>query len=153
MVLVYAVIAGVLFSACWDPLWWIKINVLVKYYMQWLQEYCICHLKTKFVLINQRRFQHAENSILAITSYNIWKENSFLRHHRMFQTLLLHFLHWSLQNKRRLDSSQHTWNIIVAITVFVIAKHHTRKPGSTQITPRDLVFNNWDFLDFGHLLP
>ena len=110
--------------------------------MQWLQEYCICHLKTKFVLINQRRFQHAENSILAITSYNIWKENSFLRHHRMFQTILFQFLHWSLQNKSRLDSSQHTGNIIVAITAFVTTQHHARKPGGTQITPGILVFNS-----------
>ena len=148
MALVYAVIAGVLFSACWDPLWWIKINVLVKYYVQWLQEYCICHLKTKFVLINQRRFQHAENSILAITSYNIWKENSFLRHHRMFQTLLLHFLHWSLQNKRRLDSSQHTGNIIVAITAFVITKHHARKPGSTQIWYSIPIFADNQWLEY-----
>ena len=59
--------------------------------MQWLQEYCICHLKTKFVLINQRRFQHAENSILAITSYNIWKENSFLRHHYFCISCIDHF--------------------------------------------------------------
>ena len=29
-----------------------------------------CHLQTEFVLINQRRFQHAENSIFAITAYN-----------------------------------------------------------------------------------
>ena len=30
--------------------------------------HCICRLKTKFVLIHQRRFQHVENSILAITA-------------------------------------------------------------------------------------
>ena len=49
------------------------------------------NLKTKFVLINQRRFQHAENSILAITSYNIWKENSFLRHHYFCISCIDHF--------------------------------------------------------------
>ena len=34
---IYAVIAGVLFSACWDPLWWIKIIFLLRWQMQWLQ--------------------------------------------------------------------------------------------------------------------
>ena len=34
-----AVIARILFSACWDILWCIKTNFLFKYYMKWLQEY------------------------------------------------------------------------------------------------------------------
>ena len=34
----YAVIAWVLFSACWDILWYIKMTFLFKYCIKWLQE-------------------------------------------------------------------------------------------------------------------
>ena len=39
--------------------------------------HCICHLKTKFVLIHQRRSKHVENIILAIIACNTSKENLF----------------------------------------------------------------------------
>ena len=35
----YAVIARVLFSSCWDILWCIKTNLVWRCQMQWLQEY------------------------------------------------------------------------------------------------------------------
>ena len=32
----YAVIARILFSVCWDILWWIKTNLVLRWQMQWL---------------------------------------------------------------------------------------------------------------------
>ena len=41
-----AVVARVLFSSCWDILWCIKSNFLLKYCIQWLQDYCFPHVGT-----------------------------------------------------------------------------------------------------------
>ena len=38
-----AVIARIIFSACWNIVWCIKTNFLFKYCKQWLQEYCFLH--------------------------------------------------------------------------------------------------------------
>ena len=40
----YAIIARILFSTCWDLLWWIKTDFLLNYCMQWLQEYYFLHV-------------------------------------------------------------------------------------------------------------
>ena len=41
-----AMVARVLFSSCWDILWCIKSNFLLKYCIQWLQDYCFPHVGT-----------------------------------------------------------------------------------------------------------
>ena len=53
----YAVIARVLFSSCWDILWCIKTNLVWRCQMQWLQEYSFSScldilwcIKTNFLL-------------------------------------------------------------------------------------------------------
>ena len=63
--------------------------------------HCICHLQTKLVLINQRKFQHEENSILAITAYNNSKKDPFwfIREGpNMRKTIFLQSLQLSPQN-------------------------------------------------------
>ena len=40
----YTMIAGLLFSTCWDLLWWIKMNLVWRWQMQWLQEYYFLHV-------------------------------------------------------------------------------------------------------------
>ena len=35
----YVVIARILFSTCWNLLWWIKMKLVWRWQMQWLQEY------------------------------------------------------------------------------------------------------------------
>ena len=42
----YTMIAGLLFSTCWDLLWWIKMNLVWRWQMQWLQEYYFLHVGT-----------------------------------------------------------------------------------------------------------
>ena len=42
----YAVIARILFSTCWNLLWWIKTNLVLRWQMQWLQEYYYLHVGT-----------------------------------------------------------------------------------------------------------
>ena len=42
----YSNIAKLLFSTLWNIVWSIKTNFLLKYYMQWLQEYCFPHVGT-----------------------------------------------------------------------------------------------------------
>ena len=37
-------IARILFSTCWNLLWWIKTDFLLNYCMQWLQEYYFLHV-------------------------------------------------------------------------------------------------------------
>ena len=39
-------IARIVFSSCWVILWCIKTNFLLKYCMQWLQEYCFLDVAT-----------------------------------------------------------------------------------------------------------
>ena len=41
-----ALIARILFYVCWDIVWCIKTNFLLKYCIQWLQEYCFLHVGT-----------------------------------------------------------------------------------------------------------
>ena len=42
----YAVIARILFSPCWNLLWWIKTNLVWRWQMQWLQEYYFMYVGT-----------------------------------------------------------------------------------------------------------
>ena len=39
-------IARILFSACWNLLWWIKTNLVWRWQMQWLQEYYFLYVGT-----------------------------------------------------------------------------------------------------------
>ena len=39
-------IAKILFSACWNLLWWIKTNLVWRWQMQWLQEYYFMYVGT-----------------------------------------------------------------------------------------------------------
>ena len=39
-------IARILFSTCWNLLWWIKTNLVWRWQMQWLQEYYFMYVGT-----------------------------------------------------------------------------------------------------------
>ena len=85
--------------------------------------FCTCQLQTKFVLIHQRRFQHADNSILAITAYNTLKENSF-----WFITQCT-----NMQNRKQYSSN----HCIQYFKRKFVLMHHTMHQHAENCTLRD----------------
>ena len=68
----YDVIARKLFSACWDLLWLIKTNLVLRWQMQWMQEYYFLHVGTFCDASKQTLFWSDECSNIAGLLFSTW---------------------------------------------------------------------------------
>ena len=75
-----AVIARIIFSACWNIVWCIKTNFLFKFCMQWLQEYCFLHVGTfcdasKWILFWSIVFNDCKNTVFHMLGPSLMNQN------------------------------------------------------------------------------
>ena len=78
----YAVIAIILFSACWNLLWWIKTNLVWRWQMQWLQEYFFLHVGTLCDASKQIFFlsivcSDCKNTVFCMLGPSLMNQNKF----------------------------------------------------------------------------
>ena len=75
-------ITRLLFSTWWNILWCIKTNILLKYFMQWLQEYCFPPVGTfsdesKRIFISSIVCNAYKNTISCMLEHCVMHQNKF----------------------------------------------------------------------------
>ena len=78
----YAVIARILFSTCWDLLWWIKTNLVWRWQMQWLQEYYFMYVGTlcdasKRIFFLSIVCSDCKNTVFCMMEPSLMNQNEF----------------------------------------------------------------------------
>ena len=78
----YAVIARILFSTCWNLLWWIKTNLVWRWQMQWLQEYYFMYVGTLCDASKQIFFlsivcSDCKNTVFCMLEPSLMNQNEF----------------------------------------------------------------------------
>ena len=78
----YAVIARILFSTCWNLLWWIKTKLVWRWQMHWLQEYYFMYVGTLCDASKQIFFlsivcSDCKNTVFFMLGHFVMHQNKF----------------------------------------------------------------------------